>query len=284
MTSLEQRIAELSLPLEPQATGVEPRLPKLTGIRAVVFDVYGTVLISGCGEISMASEGTRGEAARGAFAAAGLETTTAGNKIVDHLHEAIRQSHRDSEAKYPEVEIRDIWRTVLEQLGWRLEAPAIERLAIEYECRVNPIWPMPGLAETFSALQEADIALGIISNAQFFTPLAFEPLTGKSLEAWGFAPDLSIWSYEPGEAKPGVFLYERCVEGLKAQGIAANETLFVGNDLRNDIWPAQQVGMRGALFAGDARSLRLREDDPEVSPTRPDAVVTDLRQLLKIVL
>lgn len=284
MTSLEQRIAELSLPLEPQPTSTEPQLPRLEGIRAVVFDIYGTVLISGCGEISMASEGARGEAAEAAFATLGLETTIAGDEIVEYLHEAIRQSHMDSLAKNPEVEIRDIWRTVLKQLGLTLDTGAIERLAVEYECRVNPIWPMPGLAETFVALREAGVALGIVSNAQFFTPMAFVPITGKSLADWGFDPGLSVWSYEHREAKPGVFLYERCVEGLKARGIAPNETLFVGNDLRNDIWPAQQVGMRGALFAGDARSLRLREDDTEVAQIRPDAIVTDLRQLLKIVL
>lgn len=284
MTSLEQRIAELSSPLKPQPTGTEPHLPKLEGIRAVVFDIYGTVLISGCGEISMASEGARGDAMEAAFAAVGLETMIAGNKIVEHLHGAIRQSHTESDAKHPEVEIRDVWRSVLKQLGLAIDDDAIEQLAVEYECRVNPIWPMPGLAETFVALQEADIALGIVSNAQFFTPLAFKPLTNKSLADWGFVPDLSVWSYEQGEAKPGVFLYERCVEGLKAQEISPQETLFVGNDLRNDIWPAQQVGMRGALFAGDARSLRLREDDLEVAQVRADAIVTDLRQLLKVVL
>ncbi|QDT70790.1 Phosphoglycolate phosphatase [Planctomycetes bacterium MalM25] len=299
-------IAQLSHPLTAQKTGEEPVLPAVEGIRAVVFDVYGTLLISGSGDISLASEGSRGAAAIEALQAAASEPATSvvgveaahlvppttdvagspldGDVIVSALHEAVLESHQASKSEHPEVEIRDLWRSVIEQLSLRISDDQVERFAIEYECRVNPIWPMPGLAETLTGLNNLGIELGIVSNAQFFTPLAFEPLTGKSLGMWGFDESLGVWSYEHREAKPGLFLYERCAAALAERGIEPGEALFVGNDLRNDIWPAARVGFKTALFAGDARSLRWRRDDARLADVRPDAVVTDLRQLLQIAL
>ena len=60
--------------------------------------------------------------------------------------------------------------------------------------------------------------------------------------------------------------------------------LYVGNDLRNDIWPASLTGCRTALFAGDARSLRLREDDPRYASVDPDRIVTALSQITDAIL
>lgn len=332
---IQERILELSQMLEPQPTEEQPVLPKLRGIRSVIFDVYGTLLVSGSGDISLASEGGRGEAAVEALRVVVSETDESrsrarqeateqvhdtnegsptsslpngrgadldransgatpatdidgspvdGEAIVAALYDAIRAAHAKSSSDYPEVEIRDIWRTVLKDLDIRLNDVQIERLAVEYECRVNPIWPMPGLEQTLDELSKSGPQLGIVSNAQFFTPLAFEPLSGKPLPGWGFDPNLCIWSYEHREAKPGTYLYQRCAEALAARGIAPEQALYVGNDLRNDIWPAQQIGFKTALFAGDARSLRWRRNDPRVADVRPDAVITDLRQVLEIAL
>ncbi|TWT65445.1 Phosphoglycolate phosphatase [Posidoniimonas polymericola] len=289
MNQLAERIQQLSHPLAPQPTGVEPVLPTLDGVRAVVFDVYGTLLISGSGDISLTSGASHGEAARQAIAACGLEPPADGEAIVQELRAAIARSHAASASEFPEVEIRDIWRetlaTVLPNTGLPTidtGAVDIERLSVEYECRVNPIWPMPGLEETLNALQQAGVTMGVVSNAQFFTPPALAVLAGGEWDVLGIADDLCVWSFAHREAKPGRFLYERATELLHQRGIRPAETLYVGNDMRNDVAPAAAVGFRTALFAGDARSLRLREGDPLVGDRRPDAVVTDLRQIMPI--
>ncbi|MHC4986693.1 MAG: HAD family hydrolase, partial [Planctomycetota bacterium] len=68
----------------------------------------------------------------------------------------------------------------------------------------------------------------------------------------------------------------------QTDGIEPGQALYVGNDVRNDIAPARSLGMRTALFAGDARSLRLRADDPDCGGAQPDAVVTALPQILEL--
>ena len=56
--------------------------------------------------------------------------------------------------------------------------------------------------------------------------------------------------------------------------------MYVGNDMLNDIASAAKVGLRTALFAGDARSLRWRKGDERVEGVVPDLVLTDLLQLV----
>ena len=43
-------------PIDPVETGVLPRLPELPDIEAVAFDIYGTLLISAAGDISLANK------------------------------------------------------------------------------------------------------------------------------------------------------------------------------------------------------------------------------------
>ncbi len=287
---LPQRIRALCRPLAPQPTGQAPRLPRLDGVRAVLFDVYGTLLVSGSGDVGTAAATDSATALVEALAGAGCPAASAdaGPAGVTALDEAVRESHARARADgvdWPEVEIRDVWRAVLDRLaadglvGAAVASDCVERLAVEYECRVNPTWPMPDAAATLDLLRTRGLRLGIVSNAQFYTPLLFEALLDEPPEALGFAPALCSWSYRVGAAKPSLRMFEAPLRALAVDGITAGETLYVGNDMRNDVWTAARAGCRTALFAGDRRSLRLREDDPNVAGWSPDVVLTDLRSL-----
>ena len=108
----------------------------------------------------------------------------------------------------------------------------------------------------------------------------FPAFLGRSLEELGFAEDLQVYSFVEREGKPSTALYEKLACQLAAHDLTPAETLYVGNDLRNDVWPAQQVGFKTVLFAGDERSLRWRKDDPCCADVQPDAVVTGLWELI----
>ena len=272
---IESVVSRLARPLPPRPTDTLPRLPTLEGIRAVLFDVYGTLLVSGSGDVGLTAEGDRGAAADAALQALGLPLPDDPRQTGDRLLAAIAEEHERLKAEgvdFPEVRIEELWRAI---------APAAdaERLAIEYEMRVNPVDVMPGMTQTLDAISGSGRPLGIVSNAQFFTPRLLEPLCGRTPRQLGFEPDLCVWSYAHRRAKPGTFLYERAAEALAGRGIAPRETLYVGNDMRNDVWPAGRVGFRTALFAGDARSLRLREADADVAGVTADVVLTRLDQI-----
>ena len=67
-------------------------------------------------------------------------------------------------------------------------------------------------------------------------------------------------------------------------GINENETLYIGNDMLNDVYTAASCGLKTALFAGDKRSLRLRTDNPKVNGLSPDCIITELLQILPFIL
>jgi putative hydrolase of the HAD superfamily len=124
--------------------------------------------------------------------------------------------------------------------------------------------------------------MGIVSNAQVFTPCLVEDLlVGKSLTAGGFDLDLCIFSNRFRQAKPGPRLFDVLREGLTRRGILPHEAVYVGNDMLNDVWAASQAGLQTAWFAGDARSCRRREDDPRCRSLRPNVVLTNLVQLIE---
>ena len=288
---LIERIRALCRPMVPQPTSVRKQIAHLKGIRAVLFDVYGTLFVSSAGDIGTAGESANANALEGALAnvSLGYEPDRAALRGVSLLLQKIEEAHaqrRHEGIEHPEVDIREIWLSVLSDLAAENlvrneptpEAPAL--LAVEYECRVNPVWPMPELEETLRSLREKGIVLGIVSNAQFFTPLLFPALLDSAAADLGFEESLCVWSYMELEAKPSVRLFRKALVALdRRHGISPEETLYVGNDKLNDLLPAGEAGCRSALFAGDMRSLQLRSDDPRCAAIRPDCIITALPQL-----
>ena len=71
------------------------------------------------------------------------------------------------------------------------------------------------------------------------------------------------------------------VDILKQRAISPS---YLGATIRsqiiNDVRPAHRTGFKTALFAGDARSLRLRRDHPMCRGLSSDLVVTDLMQVM----
>jgi putative hydrolase of the HAD superfamily len=285
---LEDLVRRRLRPLVPRPTGETPRLPALPGIRAFVFDVYGTLLISASGDVGLEPDDVPAPARafRDAAEAIGLSSVPDAERAILAYREALERSHARSKASgvpYPEVDALAIWRETFERLGaadaFAAEA-MLRRFVLEYELRANPIWPMPNCRETLAAIRAVGAPLGIVSNAQFYTPISLSAVLDADLPSLGFDEELCFYSFEHGRAKPGTHLYELAAEAFRKRGIATAEILYVGNDLLNDALPASQVGFRTALFAGDARSLRKRESDERVRGFQADVVVTDLAQLL----
>jgi putative hydrolase of the HAD superfamily len=265
-------------------------------IRAVLFDVYGTLVISGCGDIGLTAEQAKGaltnrdDPFRLALGSASVDTSSLPDGLdgAAALLEVIGASHARARARgidHPEVDILAIWGELLTGLGISADAGTIRRIAVEYEFRSNAVWPMPGLGRLIAELKLRGLVLGIVSNAQFYTPLMLAAFLDQTIGTSGFDPRCCAWSYRHLVAKPSPQVYEPALASLRQyHGISAEQVLYIGNDLRNDIWPAGRLGCRTALFAGDARSLRLREDDARLRDVRPSCVLTALAQVTESLL
>ena len=274
----EKLIADYLAPMTPLPTSITPG-GEITGkIQCILFDIYGTLFISGSGDISVARNASSSRQKLENL----LQKYDVGKTpqaLVEELHDAIEMKHRqlkDSGIDYPEIEIDIIWQQIL---GLD-DIERVRKVALEYELIVNPVYPMPYLEILLTACRQQNLAMGIISNAQFFTPLLFKWFLRNSMEKLGFDSELIFLSYQSGYAKPSMALFEMAAAAIHSKGFDTSAALFVGNDMLNDIYPANYLGFQTALFAGDERSLRLRSDDPRCRNLSPDLILTDLDQLI----
>jgi putative hydrolase of the HAD superfamily len=264
-------------PLKPIPTGMRPKGRLRLPIKCLLCDIYGTLFISASGDIGSAGFRDRRSAQLDQLLSRYGHSISA-EKVLQRLHRTIRNVHaasRDQGIDYPEVVIETVWEKVLAFDN----SQRLRKFAVEFEMIMNPVWPMPGLKKLLGHCRKYGIALGIISNAQFFTPYLFEWLLQATPVQLGFDAELTWYSYRNGCAKPSPVLFQKALRMLADRGIAPQHVAFIGNDIRNDIRPAQQAGFQTVLFAGDSRSLRLRADDPLCKDLKPDRVIIGLNQL-----
>ncbi|MDR1433077.1 MAG: HAD family hydrolase [Puniceicoccales bacterium] len=287
--TLAKTILSLLRPIDTKAASMRPKLRKISNIRAVIFDVYGTLFTTKIGgnslfEPSVESSKLIIEALEESDFDIFEHDISLSELYTDHVkaHYDIRRAEGIT---YPEINICDVWQDFLNELfadgviDGDLTERSIQRVAVRHECKVNPVWPSKGSLELIRHLQDMNVCAGVISTAQFYTPIIMETLYQNSLETLGFKEQICIWSYDHRHRKPSTVMFKLCEEGLRVFGIRPSEALYVGNDMFNDIVPAHKVGLKTALFAGDVSSLRLHEDVEECAAVKPTIVVNEFKQI-----
>lgn len=266
------------IPLSPLPTPLNQSGKLDKKIKCILFDIYGTLFISGSGDIGTAKKISQ-ETDKIERLLEKFKIKKNGKILLKKFFDTVEKQHEKSRKKgigYPEIEIDKIWMSVIGDDNLK----RARAFALEFELIVNPAYPMPHLKQVLWKLKIRHITLGIISNAQFFTPYLFDWFLKSDLKHLGFEPNLILFSYKFGHAKPSSFLFEVASSRLKDINISTDSVLYVGNDMLNDIYPAQRAGFKTGLFAGDTRSLRLRKNEPVCENMSADIVITDLIQLL----
>lgn len=279
MTGFTDIIAQHVVPISPIPTGCVPGGTLLDVPRCILFDVYGTLLISASGDISMGNAGPENDPRISALFRR-FRIHADPDVLMRRLTQAIKKAHEKQHRAgidFPEVRIEDLWRQLIPGFN-RREA---RRFAMHFEMIVNPVFPMPNAASMLQVCRSRGIPAGVVSNAQFFTPHVLAYFFGAPAAA-GFQKQLLLYSFAMQCAKPSPRIFDAARRRLSAMGIQPRHALFVGNDMRNDVLPAHRAGFKTALFAGDKRSLRRRENDPDCRNTAPDLVLTDFNQLISM--
>lgn len=285
----------------PELTNLEPSFRQDPGIRALIFDIYGTIMISASGDIEESDISTRN--LEQSLIATGINILPTGREKQEMLFQMleefrdeikwVHETEKSPDKPYPEIDILSIWETILDnQLkndNIKFTAPlCIKCFTFFFETLSNNIYPMPRMKQVINKLAEKGMPLGIISNAQFYTPVILNyflnGIIAEDENVKPFDPEITVYSYKHRRAKPDPYLFEIATENCRKKfSIAPEQILFIGNDMFRDIYPAHSAGYKTALFAGDNRSLRLRPDKTELDHISPDYIITDLDQLLKII-
>lgn len=84
--------------------------------------------------------------------------------------------------------------------------------------------------------------------------------------------DVVVVSADHGFRKPDRRLFQYALDGL---GVAAENAMFIGNDMHRDIYGAREAGMRTVMYDSD-------QGTKEYESCVPDHTITDWRELLDI--
>ncbi len=230
-------------------SALPPRPTPLGNFRAVIFDLYGTLLDAPPGRVKpdpAADPALREILQTFGYLPPGSPST--------ELHTAVLRHHAARGVPFPEIDLRVLWREILAIEPGTDLAPLVAAL----EAHWHPATLMPGAAETIQALARSGISLGILSNAQCHSLATLGDLSDL------FAPELTLLSYQHGVAKPAPALFQILADRLAGRGITPAETLYIGNDPLHDILPAAAAGFRTALFT---------DHSPSPSECSPDFLI-----------
>jgi putative hydrolase of the HAD superfamily len=200
-------------------------------LRAVLFD-WGDTLMAFAYEPELVEAGHRA-----GLAALGRESLPESKEITAHFRERYEPMFW-APGTLEEIEYPGLVRELLGHFGIEVSDQELDRY-LEAE---HTAWePSRVLGGTTHALLESlrgrGLKLGLVSNA--FDP---GPLLHRDLEQLGIAEriDYAVFSSELGKRKPHAEIFERALEAL---GVGAEEALFVGDRLYEDVRGASEVGM-----------------------------------------
>jgi FMN phosphatase YigB (HAD superfamily) len=227
-------------------------------IRAVIFDIYGTLLEVGppppdagvrwqrlfCDLLHTEPRLSR------------FEFAVASSKVIARHHKEARARG----IRWPEVHWPSVVAAVLPELA-RLPRQEQEEFLFRQIQTGHTTHMTAEAAATLRWLKDRQSLLGVASNAQAYTLRELnEALATHGLGMDLFDRDLSFWSFEHGFSKPDPHVFQIFTARLAARGIPPAEVLMVGDRLDNDVEPAKVHGWRtwqlGASGDGGWASLR----------------------------
>jgi FMN phosphatase YigB (HAD superfamily) len=307
-TYLDTRDLPWPAPPEVERPKARPHLTPLPQVRCVLWNVYGTLLAIGGGELlfehptqfvmDVALDKTIQE-----FKMWSSMSRKPGQPaeymrvIYDQVLMEQRGVSAGSREKHPEVAADRVWEAIIKKLlqkDYRWDAGFYgalnelgRKVAYFFHASLQGTACYRGAAKALRTLAERGITQGLAADGQCFTEVqlqrgleAQEP--GANLDAW-VDPKLRVLSYEARARKPSERLFRQVLEVLAGRDITPDQVLHVGSRVALDLVPAKRLGMKTALFAGDRASLQATADQFKEPAGRPDVLLTKLSQIADVV-
>lgn len=312
--SLEQYAAyldtrhDLPWPAPPTAAPVKarPHLARLPQVRAVLWNVYGTLLAIPQGELlfehsqafimSNALDKTIQEFKM--WASMSRKPGQPSDYMLSQYKQLLaEQSMAAPGERHPDIQAERVWETILKRLmqkDYKFDASFYgsmnelsRKVAYFFHASLQGTACYEGAARAMRHVADAGLSQGLLADGQCFTTVQL----GRGLAAQDggarlgelLTDGLSALSCDVRGKKPSERLFRRAVELLQEKDIAPGETLHVGSRITQDLMMAKRLGMYTALFAGDKVSLVATPEQLKEPSTRPDVLLTELSQIAEVV-
>lgn len=285
----------------------KPHLKNLTGVRAVLWNVYGTLLAIPFGDLVF-------EHPQPFVMQMSLEKTIAEFKMwpsmsrkpgapseyMGYIYKTLLDEQRmlpSPGEKYPEVLAERVWEGVIKKLfqkEYTFDAGFYgslneysKKVAYFFHASLQGTACYPAADRALRAVFDAGLTQGLCADGQCFTILQLQ----RGLDALGggvrlddvLPDDLRVLSCDVLSRKPSERLFRHALERLEAKGIGPEEVLHVGSRIDKAILPAKKLGLKTALFAGDRASLAATTEQMKDHATKPDVLLTDLGQIADVI-
>jgi FMN phosphatase YigB (HAD superfamily) len=297
-------------PRVPQPIGVKATasIKPLRGVRAVLWDVYGTLLRISDGRYTLfPKQDERLQIA--------LDKTIREFNMWNHMYRQPGPPWQSMISQYrnyaerlgmqaplrrgdiTDIDIIELWQQIVERLfdkDYVIDEPQFgslpqfcEKVAWFFHCSLQGIEAREHAVRALADLSGAGMIQGLLSDGPSFTLIH----TLRALSRQGtlpplfelFRPETMVFSSSLGIRKPSPTLFESALSGLQRRGISPNETLHISCRLETDLMPARAAGMKTALLAAEKTGLEVTSallKDPQV---RPDRLLTDLSQISEVI-
>ncbi len=214
-------------------------------IKAIVFDVNGTLI-----EIHTEDD------SEACFRAAGHFLTYQGidlrrHQVRDLYFRTMKHQQRTSSQEYPEFDAVAIWRTIINDHATdytrSLPPEKLEQLPLFLAEMYRGISRRklrlyPHVRDVLDVLRDR-FKLAVVTDGQ-------SSYARGELHKAGLADyfDPIVVSADHGFRKPDRRLFQIALDGL---GVAAENAMYVGNDMHRDIFGAREMGMTTVMFNSD---------------------------------
>lgn len=294
-------------PPEEDRVKARPHLVPLPQVRAILWNVYGTLLRIAGGELwfehpqefvmDVALDKTIQE-----FKMWASMSRKPGQpaEYMKQLYSSVLLEQRavpGGTEKHPEVGSDRVWEALIKKLfqkDYKFDASFFgslnefsRKVAFFFHASLQGTACYKDAALALRLVADNGLKQGLLADAQCFTRVQLQRglaaqdsdlVLDKILDK-----DLSVLSYEIRGRKPSERLFRHAVNALTQQGLAPNQVLHVGTSISRDLLPARRLGMRTALYARDRASLQASAEQLKEPSSRPDVLLTKLSQITDVI-
>jgi len=224
----------------------------------IFWDVYGTLIAAVRGDLD--SLVRREKELRAAFEKSirTFDLRVEPATLHDLFLRCLASERHARNVPHPEVRIDEIWYALLQKFHPQspVTANLAQEVALAFERAANPKTLMPGAFDVLVELKRRGHRQGIISNAQFYTPIELSALLRVESDCAScayesiFDPARCVFSYQWGRAKPDLAIFHQALGDLNPA-----DCVMIGDSLANDITPARELGLQTIHFGTDIQNL-----------------------------